>query len=309
MWWKRSRSGRARTMALVVPVGALLLAAAVAVMPAGVTAQSPTPAAGGAAATATAAAAPPADFTLHGFPNVVGSANYTPGTAATITAAGQTLSVGASFYKNPAKIDLLNGPPSAFTAGAGGDTVLVAFAFRVTDTTSSQLVGSGFGSQFQYSFTSPAVNAQTVRFNVSSATPPAVTLSGPPTVSAQTASLSFGGATVGWLFANPAAAAAPAVAATAAAPAPAARATVAAAAVQAPPKGPIAVQAPSGRPAAPAAVVAAAPAAAPRLPSTGTGGLLAQDQSGLGATSAAVLLASLSLLGLAGALIRRRPAA
>jgi hypothetical protein len=80
-------------------------------------------------------------------------------------------------------------------------------------------------------------------------------------------------------------------------------------AVQAPPKGPVTVQGPARAGAAPAPAAAApARAAAPvaaapaRLPSTGTGGLLSDEQSAFGRTSIAVLLASLMLLVTAGAL-------
>jgi len=159
--------------------------------------------------TATPAAAAP-DFSKLGFPTVAGTASYTPGTAATITGSGGlSATIPADFYKSPATIDLLTGPSSTFTTGAGGNTVLAPFALRVTDKSSGQLVGSGFGSPWTFSYTGPSVAPNSLVMNVTAATPPAITVNGTaPTVSGQTLTHPFTSASVGWLVANPAGAAA-----------------------------------------------------------------------------------------------------
>jgi hypothetical protein len=214
------------------------------------------------AQTPTATPAPvPADFSTLGFPTVAASADYTPGTATSVSADGMTVQLAANFYRNPAKFELLTGSPSTFAAGADGRTLLFAWAFRVTDSTTNQRVGS-FGAPVQCSYTSDAVGADTVVLNTSPASPPAITVNGTaPTITGHTMAHPFSGATVGWLVASPAAAAPPAG------------------------RGPAAVQAPAKAP---------GPAAPAKLPSTGTGGLL--DTPERAGTPTALVAAVLSLL-------------
>jgi len=230
--------------------------------------------------TATPAAAAP-DFSKLGFPTVAGTVSYTPGTAATINGSGGlSATIPANFYTGPATIDLLTGPASAFSAGASGNTVLAPFALRVTDTSTGKLVATGFGSPWTFQYTGPGVAPGSLVMNVTAATPPAITVNGTaPTVNGQTLTHPFTSASVGWLVANPAGSAA------------------------APPAGrPLAVQGPARAP-------AASQAAAAKLPSTGTGGLLASPVSTK--PSAALVSAALGLLLLAAVSLRieRRSAA
>lgn len=357
--------------AVLAPVGAVVLAAAVAALPggawAGTPAATPTAAAAtpsgatptatatvpGSATPAPAAAAAPSgapDFTMLGFPDVIGSTDYTPGTAATVMGNSIAVALPAAFYANPATFDLLSASPDSFASIAGGRSVVSAFAFRVTDKTTGQLVGS-FASPVLVAITDPAVTPQTIVLNVGAGATAATVNGTPPTISDQTASHTFGGAGVGWLLANPAQGAAaattappppapppplpspaatqapvatPRVVATPAAapPSGAPPATSVAvipvspsgpvvvqgpALVQSPPKGPISLQAPVTKAGAPK-VGAPTAGRAPRLPNTGTGGLLSGAKSGVDAVTAVVLLAGASLLGLAGAIWRRRPA-
>jgi hypothetical protein len=275
-----------------------------------------------AAAQTPAAAAP--DFGRLGFPTVAGTATFTPGAATSVSGGGMTVNLAADFAKDPAKFELLTGSPSTFASAAGGRSVIAAWAFRVTDTTTNQLLSS-FGSPAQWSYTNPAVTANSIVLNVTSATPPVVTPNGTPaTISGQTIAHPFAGAGVGWLVANPAATAATGSApssvsagtatglaaprAQAAAKSPA-KGPVAAQgpvkgpiASQAPVKGPVTGQAPSSGPVvaqAPANFAPVAVAAAPRLPSTGTGGLLPQPDQHAGNAFTGAGFAALALATLA----------
>jgi len=154
------------------------------------------------------------DFSKYGFTTVAGSVNFTPGTAATITAGGQTIKIPADFYSKPVTFELLTGTPATFAPYAGGRNVLLAFAFRVTDTSTKQLVGK-FDKPVMWSYTDPAVTAQSAVFDVSAATPPTVVPNsvGPGTVSDHTIAHPFIIATVGWLVANPSVSTTPAASA------------------------------------------------------------------------------------------------
>lgn len=260
-------------------------------------------------------AAAPANFGNLGFPTVAGSGTFTPGTASTVTGGGMTVNLAADFSKDPAKFEMLTGSPAAFAAAAGGRTVILAWAFRVTDTTTNQQIGA-FGSPVQWSFTNAAVGSGSIVMNVTAATPPVVTPNGtPPTISGQTIAHPFSGATVAWLVANP-----PAAVASSSSVSPGTATGLALpraqAAAQSPVKGPITSQGPASGPAtalvavqAPALSSAPVPvASAPRLPNTGTGGLLGpskQNRAGAPAEAALVLLGSALLVLALGAQLRR----
>jgi hypothetical protein len=215
----------------------------------------------------------PADFATLGFPTVAASIDYVPGSGTSVSAGGMTVQLPANFYKGPAKLELLTGLPSTFAAAAGGRTVLFAWAFRATDSTTNQLIGS-FGSPVQCSYTADAVGADTVVLNTSPASPPVVTVNGTaPTISGHTMSHAFGGASAGWLVANPAASAQPSA-------------------------GRAAVQAPTN-----AGAGSAAPAT---LPSTGTGGLLDRPAAMQMPLALAAAVAGLFILAAGSISARRR---
>lgn len=279
----------------------------------------------------------PPDFTTLGFSSVA-SANYTPGTATTVTAGPERVAVPAGLYHDPVKFELLDAPTATYASFVNGGTVLSAYAFRVTDTTTNQLVGS-FASPVTYSFTGSAVTPQTVTYNVTPTTPPRVTPnSSAGTVTGHTLSHTFGAASVAWLTVNPPAGAATSAQATPP-PAPPAAPPVARTAAAAPPPAP-----PAARPAATVApartvVPPAAPntgvgpgpsratrpatainassgvsavqpgvAAAPGLPNTGTGGLLSKTTSPVTGEVGLIFDAVVGVLLLSGIVwLRRRP--
>lgn len=166
----------------------------------------------GAARHASAQAAVP-DFTKFGFPRVVGSVDFIPGTAQTISAGTQQVVLPADFISKTVKFELLEGDASFFTSSIPitdqGRTVIIAWAFRVTDTATGNLVGR-FDKPVQWSVTDPRIAAGSEVYNTTAANPPVVVENTTPaTISGTTLSHPFGGAGVGWLVLGPEAAAAP----------------------------------------------------------------------------------------------------
>lgn len=214
------------------------------------------------------------DLTQFGFPKVVGTVNYTPGTTETITAGTQQVVLPADFISKTVKFELLEGDPAAFAASLPitdqGRTIIVAWAFRVTDTASGSLIAR-FDKPVQWSVTDTRIVTGSAVYNTSPANPPVVTANAAPgTISGTTLSHPFGGAGVGWLVLGPplAPAATPASTATEAPAAPTATEVAAS---------PTATSVPTATPteapvAAPteAPVIAPAPVTPPGMPSTGS---------------------------------------
>jgi hypothetical protein len=74
------------------------------------------------------------DWMMHGFPNVIATRDFTPGTAATINAGPYTISVPADAFTVPVTINVLSGDPSSFSSNApSGEVPVLAFAFNVKD--------------------------------------------------------------------------------------------------------------------------------------------------------------------------------
>jgi hypothetical protein len=170
---------------------------------------------------ASAQAAVP-DFTQFGFPQIVGSATFTPGEAITITGGTQQVVLPADFISKTVKFDLLQGDPAFFAASLPitdqGRTIIVAFAFRVTDVGTSQLIGR-FDKPVQWTVTDPRIAAGSAVYNTTAANPPVITANAAPgTITGTTLLHPFGGAGVGWLVLGAPGAAQPTAVATAAAP-------------------------------------------------------------------------------------------
>jgi len=260
-----------------------------------------------------AQAAGPPDFTQFGFPNVVGTVQFTPGTTATISAGTQQVVLPADFISKTVKFDLLEGDASTFGATLPitdqGREIIVAWAFRVTDVSTNQLLAR-FDKPVQWSVTDPRIVTGSAVYNTTAANPPVVTANAAPgTISGTTLSHPFGGAGVGWLVLGPPGQAAvtptataptalPTEAASTAVPTQAASTAVPTEA--APTAAPTEVVVPTVAP-APTEVVAApteVPPVAIGMPATGGG-----PDSGAGVA----LLGLLALVGTAvGVAIRRR---
>src|SRR5437763_1073205 len=156
-------------------------------------------------------------MTQFGFPNVTASATFTPGQAITLTAGTQSVQLPADFISKTVKFEFLEGSPSFFAPNLGaaqGMDIVATFAFRVTDPATGQLVGR-FDKPVLWSITDPRITADSKVFNATPANPPTITANPTPgTVQGNTLSHSFGGAGVGWLVLNPAAATAVATSTT-----------------------------------------------------------------------------------------------
>src|SRR4051794_5753372 len=147
------------------------------------------------------------DFTQFGFPNVVGSVQFSPGTTATISAGTQQVVLPADYISKTVTFDLLQGDASTFAASLPitdqGRTIIVAWAFRVTDPSTNQLI-SRFDKPVQWSVTDPRIAEGSAVYNATAANPPVVTANAAPgTISGTTLSHPFGGAGVGWLVLGP----------------------------------------------------------------------------------------------------------
>jgi hypothetical protein len=126
---------------------------------------------------------------------------------ATITGANQEVVLPADFISKTVKFDLLVGDPAFFAPSLPitdqGRTVIVAWAFRVTDVATNQLIGR-FDKPVQWSVTDPRVQAGSAVYNTTAANPPVVTAnSAPGAITGTTLAHPFGGAGVGWLVLGP----------------------------------------------------------------------------------------------------------
>lgn len=148
------------------------------------------------------------DLSQFGYPRVTASADFTPGQATTVAAGTQRVDLPADFMGKPVKFEFLEGDPASFALDLApadqGKQLVAAFAFRVTDSSTGQLVGK-FDKPVVYSITAPGITSDSEVYNTSPSNPPAVTDNPTaPTIQGTTLSHSFGGAGVGWLIASPA---------------------------------------------------------------------------------------------------------
>jgi hypothetical protein len=143
------------------------------------------------------------DMTQFGFPQVTATVNFTPGQATSLTAGDQMVNIPADFMSKPVKFEFLEGDPSFFQPNLASDDanrpILATFAFRVTDTSTGQLVGK-FDKPVVWSVTNSQIMAGSEVYNTSPANPPKITSNpSPGTIQGTTLSHPFGGAGVGWL--------------------------------------------------------------------------------------------------------------
>jgi hypothetical protein len=147
------------------------------------------------------------DFTQFGFPQVVGTVDYTPGVTQTISAGSQQVVLPADFISKTVRFELLQGDPAFFAPSLPitdqGRTIIIAWAFRVTDVSTNQLVGR-FDNPVQWSVTDPRIAPGSAVYNTTAANPPVITPNAAPgTITGTTLSHPFGGAGVGWLVLAP----------------------------------------------------------------------------------------------------------
>ncbi len=156
--------------------------------------------------------APAADMTKFGYATVAATRTIQPSEASTVTVGNQSVTVAAGSFTNPVRLDFLTGDNSFWQGqlNDGTQTVIATFALRVTDLTTSQLVGRP-NNPFQYAITDPRLSQAAALYASTPATPPRL-FKFPPaafTFSGQTLSSSFSAALAGWFVTIPAASATP----------------------------------------------------------------------------------------------------
>lgn len=155
---------------------------------------------------------PPAsvpDFTQYGFPTVLISQDATPGQATTITAevTGQTdksftVDVPGDAFTDPVTFEILTGPLANFEAGApSGEHPIMAFAFRVTDKATGELIGK-FNAPVMLTAKDPMIATNSKYYNIA---PDGAYTDNPTGLQVQPGELSHpvAGAPVGWVITAP----------------------------------------------------------------------------------------------------------
>ncbi|MEH7121730.1 hypothetical protein V7149_07325 [Bacillus sp. JJ1503] len=108
-------------------------------------------------ATSVVAAVP--DFQTLGFPNVVAEKEIDPSKADSITYGNVKIDIPEGTFLNPVNFQVLEGPIADFQKNAPEDeTVLMNFAFKVTDLSTNEIIGK-FEKAVMFSYTDDKVNA------------------------------------------------------------------------------------------------------------------------------------------------------
>src|SRR4051794_35069157 len=119
-----------------------------------------------------------ADLGQFGYPTVLGTVTFTPGTQATVSGGNQMVVLPADFISKTVKFELLTGDNTQWAkllpADDQGRQILASFAFRVTDPATGNRVGR-FDKPVVWSVTDPAAVAGAEIYNTSAANPPVIT--------------------------------------------------------------------------------------------------------------------------------------
>lgn len=146
------------------------------------------------------AAAP--DFTQHGFSTVAATTSFVPGTASILSAGGVNIQIPANAFNIPVTVELLQGSASSFQSSVpSGDAAVTAFALKVADPATNQLVPT-FSAPVTARITSSQIGQTSQYLDVApngaiSANPI------PATISGTTLTHPIKAATVGWVVASP----------------------------------------------------------------------------------------------------------
>lgn len=115
------------------------------------------------------------DFTQYGYPSVVAALTLNPRDYARLSIGGVVLTIPqGAFGQDPVKLELLRGDPSAWQSRApAGQKVIYAFALRVTDLKTNQLVLE-FAKPLNFSFYSDQITERAEYLDTSAANPAVV---------------------------------------------------------------------------------------------------------------------------------------
>jgi alpha-glucoside transport system substrate-binding protein len=153
----------------------------------------------------TETAAPPAvpDFSTLGFPTVLASEMITASTAMTVTAGPYTIQVPADAFDVDVQFEVLSGDPADFQSKVpSGEQAIMAFAFKVTNMQTNELIGK-FNNPVMLTAIGPNIVADSKYYNYA----PDGTLTPNPTgleVTAGQLSHPIAGDVVGWVITSPA---------------------------------------------------------------------------------------------------------
>lgn len=104
----------------------------------------------------TSSSASVADWTQHGFPNIIASQKITPGQETYLNVGPYTFQVPANAFSNPVTLQVYRGSPSKFMSNApSGETPVLAFALGALNS-QGQLIAK-FNSPIQMSVKDPAI--------------------------------------------------------------------------------------------------------------------------------------------------------
>lgn len=149
------------------------------------------------------AAAP--DFQKLGFPNVVAEKEITPGQASSITYGSVKIDIPADAFTAPVKFQVIEGANADFQAKApANETVLMNFAFKVTDKATNELVAK-FNKPVMFFYTDAKINANSKYYDTT-VDGQMVVNKVPAKIEGTTLSHPIAGAGVGWAVTSPAAA-------------------------------------------------------------------------------------------------------
>ena len=113
------------------------------------------------------AAMMPVDWSQHGFPVVIDSTIVPPNMVDTIMAGDFTFQVLEGTFNNPVKFEVLAGDTASFQSKSPeGELPILAFALKVTDTVTHQIVDK-FNKPVLVIVTSPSISDQSKYYNVS----------------------------------------------------------------------------------------------------------------------------------------------
>lgn len=152
-------------------------------------------------ASVASAAAP--DFQKLGFPTVVAEKEITPGQAATVTYGSVKIEIPADAFTAPVKFQVVEGPLADFQAKApANETVLMNFAFRVSDKATNELVAK-FNKPVMFAYTDAKINANSKYYDTT-VDGQMVVNKVPAKIEGTTLSHPIAGAGVGWAVTSPA---------------------------------------------------------------------------------------------------------
>ncbi|MCL4474314.1 MAG: hypothetical protein M1455_10345 [Actinobacteria bacterium] len=145
------------------------------------------------------------DFSKLGFPTILGSKDLTPGRDDTVVAGPYVFQIPANAFAGPVKFEVLGGDPAAYNSKLpSGQTSVLAFALRVTDKNTNQLIAK-FQNPITVIASDKSITAESLYCNVS--TDGTVVLNPGGTAKAGELDHPESGTTVAWVITAPSSAA------------------------------------------------------------------------------------------------------